>query len=731
VQVCLLASAADADSAAEVQHALKGFGMDIGRADADRILALLSPAALADPAWRARYEHLAARPAARFIPVSFGEIKPSEVPSALRGLNWIPWPARTAFPAAQAVQAIGGDPALYTQSRALRGEADAWDESGRPEELLIADPRRAKAAEEFLERSRADTWASPSARLREFVEASLALRKRNRRKRRNRWLRRAFALAVVGVVAYIVISDLRLTAKTSRLTAAVDITLNPDFPSRTAELAGATLIQGYDAAKPTARIAMLEVLPRPWGEGMLGLNHDGGLLDGVTVPRRNTLWTVEGGGSVVRWNRETGVTVERRKLAPGRLEAIDADADGRTLVAGGLESVWIISTTPWQSRRVEVGSAVDGVALDYARRAVVTHTAAGLAVVSTHTHSVVRRIAHSNDVLDMRRVASGRVFALLRRGRELALVDAVTGAVRSRRAIRGWQFETGAVGPDGRSAVISGPDRQLHYAPRNLRFEPTGLPTTELTDVVALLPRRRVAYGNPEFGVRVAEIDSGLFLGQICTDVLTVEVFRTLPAEPSVLCGNGYTMSIWNPDELGPTPAPPKSVPLHRSKVDRQPPYRLEATAQGRITLLLEQNGKLHRIDELVPKERWTTAAMWEGHSLHVAVGGATGHVEAFDIAGGGDFKRVLDWRAPDATAVTALGWEPRGDAPLRVKTASGRWWRVPSCILCSRDGRLVDLARKRLHMCEVPEAQEALTDRAKQLLELRICPKSVRPVPG
>jgi hypothetical protein len=731
MKVCLLASALDGHRAAELAEALTAFGVDIEAADADLVVVLLSSAGLADPTWVARYDQLAARPGVRFIPVSLEDLDAPRLPESLGGLNWIRWQADEPLPAEQVVQAAGGDPELYTQSRSLRGEADIWDESGRPEELLIADPRRAKAAEAFLTRSQEDTLARPTARLQEFIDASTRLRKRNRRKRRNRWVRRGFALSVVAVVAYVVISTVRLNAQTSRVAVAIDLTLNPDFPSRTAELAGATLIQGYDAVKPTARKALIDVLPRPWGEGEVGLNHDAALLDGVTVPGRNTLWTVEGAGSVVRWNRETGVPLERRLLSVGRLEAIDASPDGSTLVAGGQQSVWVISPAPWRSRRIDVGSDVSGVTLDRARRAAVARTAGGLVVVSTRTASgVERRIPRSKDVLDVRAVADGRVLALLRRGPRLVLLDAVTGAVSASRVIPGWQFEKGALGPDGRSAVITGPDHQLHYAERSLRFRPTGLAVTDVTEVLELLPRRRVAFGGSEFGVRVAEADSGLVLGQVCTDVLTVEILRALPGEPSVLCGNGYTVSIWNPDELGPTPAPPPSVPLHRSRVAREPSFRLEATAPGRITLGFHHEGKVASTSLSLPGERWTTAAIWEGRYLNVAVGGAGGHVEAFDIVDG-KFQRVLDWHAPDATSVRALGWEPQGDAPLRVETASGRWWSVPSCILCSRDGRLVDLARKRLHMCEIPAATDALTDRAKSLLQLRVCPRSMKPAPG
>lgn len=741
---CIAAGDADADCAAELRRLLASAGVTVDAHVAARagqiVVVVLSAAGLADPAFAAQLE-LVDRfclPAVRCIPVARGAFDDSAVPPDLASLNWILWNERDPQSAADhVVIASTGDPATYAEHRTLSAEAQTWEAAGQPDELLLDDRRRARAATAQLKRSGRDSLARTTPELEAFVAASTALVRKNLRSRLWNWpLRCVLAGLIVAFMVQVIrsyVDDL----ETNRISYSLDLTINPDYPDRVAEIAASVLVQGFEAVRPTARATLYDVLARPWGEGVLGLNYDSPLIDVVPVPRRDTLFSADATGSVTRWRRSTGFALERRQLSRRRLETIDVSQDGRLLAVGSFEGLWLVTTSPWKSRFVDLDAKVSGVTLAPAGGAVIAKTTRGLAVVDFDSGAVLRRGGRTDTVLDVQRLAGGSARALIRRGGgpELQIVEPISGRQLAARRVAAWTFETAALGPDGKAVVRRGADRQLHWAPRNLRFKPTGLAVTERSDVIELLPRGFVAYGGREFGVHVAELRTGLVVGTICENLIAIEGVRSVAGEAAVTCTNANLATISNPTELMPTAAPGSGVVRHTAPQIDTDLYSVQAQDDGRLELDWREPGASFRAG-VRSSDRWLVAAIHPGKFVHLAAGSDHGHVVAFDVvkdkkANAMKLVEVARWRSPDGSAVRALGWDPADDGRLYARTDSGRWWAVRACVLCAQDGRLVELVRRRLGMCETSGALDGISDAARKLVQLKTCPPPLKPVQG
>lgn len=732
----IVASDCDRDCELTLRKTLKSAGLVVqprivARPD-QLVVVVLSAAGLADPAFHERLEAVDrfGHENVRCIPVVRGQLDRNPVEADLAALNWITWhPDDEHRSINEIVMAASGDPRLYADHRALTAEAQSWGDAGKPAFLLIDHPKRLSEARRVLARSENDGLAPPTELLRAYVDASAAEIRAVRRKRGRRWVvRGAASLLAVALVSFVAVKS-RITNDTTRISVAITPSINPDFPDRAAEISGAALIQGSEAVKPLARSVMRDVLVRPWGEGAIGLNGDTALLDLVNVPGENLSFSADSTGTVTRWDRETGFPLERRKLSNKRLLSIDVSRDGRHFAAGGENGLWLGTTKPWRSRSVQANAHVSEVVLAPADNAIVADTDEGLLVVDEESAAIRRRGRNGDTVLDLRRTSDGTARALIRRGGDLVLTNPVTGRDVVRRAVAEWQFEAASIAPDGNGVALRAASRQLLWARRDLRFRPTGIAVTEGSNIVEMLTDGWVVYGGSEFGVHVAELATGLDVGQICTDLTAPHDVRSVPGETTIVCLNGVITSTWDAAEFQPAKAPGPDVQLFESATSKESGVVAEVDGSGRFEIRVRADGKVAG-SAVTLRYPLTVSAIRPGPLFHVAAGSQGGRVFAFDVVDG-EFKLTTQWQSPDGTAVKALGWTPTDDGRLHVRTASGRWWDLRPCVLCSREGRMVELARRRLGVCEAAKSLEGMAKQSRELLGLRVCPGAPKVLEG
>lgn len=733
--VVLLAAAADEGRRNAIRSALSQFAVPVQdrppAAGPIRVVVVLSGDAVQDDDWLDEIEALEATGRARFIPVSLGGFDDTRVPAGLRDLNWVRWDLDGPGSAVDLFEAINGDPELYAEHRTLSAEAQLWAESGRADEYLLSDRRRVERAISHLHRSQGDTLARVTPTLEAFVERS---REQARKHRRRSIRRRVVRTAITVFVAAFVVSAVALmrdNVKTNRMSIALDTTYNTDFPSRSAELAAATLIQGFGAAKPMARDVLQEVIPRAWGEGVLGLNHDAAIMVAAASPGSRSLYTADSDGAVTRWDRRTGVPLERHRFTRARLTAIDVASDGRRLAVAAGSELWVVDARTWRARAHTLTGSAVRVVIAAADDAVIAQTEDRLVAIDLDTGADVRTVRATGGALDLRRLANGHARGLVRRPRdEMLLVDPVSGRRHARAVVAPWRGERAAIALDGRRVVRIAPDNQIEDAPAGLQFKPTGLAAGEGTEVLSVLHGDRVAYGGGEFGIRVAELRSGLDLGEICTGLTAVDEVTQLPDEPAVICTNSFLVEVWDPTETAPVTRPPRLLERGRGATYTKEPFKVTGRPDGRLRLRFSHDGKVDQTGITTPALRWSAVTL-HPTTLHVVAGTDRGRVVGFDVGDDGQFSPVLNWQLPDGARVQQLGWDAETAEWLYVRSASKRWWRVRACVNCSRDGRLVELARSRLQMCEVSKAHREITEDARKLLRLRVCPESPSPAGG
>jgi hypothetical protein len=730
-RTAILAASADRAAEQQVRAALESFGIvvahDVELTAGARIVVLISAAAVGDQDWMAAVSLLdaGAVAGARMVPVRVGVIDSELLPPALRDFNWVTWNDGDARAAADLFVAFNSDPDVYEAHRVLATESSAWADAGRNAELLLNDRRRVRQARAHLVAAAQDQVSHVTETMREFVAASGKATGLERRRRIRRWLVRGLVVGIFVALGVYAVSFLREVNGTTYLRAAVDLELNPDNLSREAELASVVLIQGAGGDKQVVRASLRETLTHPWGEGLMVNRLDAALNSSAIAPRKNLVLTADGRGRLTIWNRKTGVATKRLQLTTGdRLVGVDVREDAGLAAVVSADRLWLLAPlTSAAARTMPLGRAVGDVVLSPS--VAVAWSSDALYVVDASTGRRLRTITGLDDVLAVRNVAGGQVRALVRRGDDLAILDPQTGRTTARVAVPKWRFEAGALGPDGRAAALTRPNHQLDYAVARLRFVATGIPVSDAMTGIELLDRRHVILASPEQGVRVVELDTGLQLARVCSEVPSTTHIDVVRGEQTVVCANSGGLDAWPLGEILSRAAPPPLVQLSSSRTNRREDVEVRAAGDGRV--ILRKVGGPQRITYTGLAPRWRVASLHPRYG-YVAAGSIDGRVMGFD-ADDMTMTPVVVWRAPTGLPIIALGWKRGDDLQLYAQTSDDRWWRVPTCIECRFDGVLVEYVRRRLTKCEAADQVKGFSDRSKQVLGIRVCASLPDPV--
>lgn len=692
-----------------------------------RVVVLISAAAVQDRRWNDTVSGLDA--AERIVPVRVGAVEARSIPELLRDLNWIDWsatdPARTG---SQIFTALNSDLETYRTHRRLRADAGAWNDAGRPVGLLLASRRAATDALVHVRHARHDLLSRPDEIVVAYVEASdRETRRRSRRKRRTGLA--ALALIVtVGVAFAAVAIALRTAGKASDLTAtgsamASDIDNRPDRVAMVS--AGALVQQGYGNRRDL-RTAAARALTQPWAAGVLGGLDAHRILDVAFDSRGERAVTVDGDGILTLWDTGTDVAI-RALQVHGALQTgvLDADSSLTTVAVVSGKQAHLIDLSDGADRVSELPEAGSAVVLAPERGYSAVETTDGAIYTVDAASGVVAPSPVTGTVLDLARNSGGDAHALVRRGREVSVVDVRSGAVVVSAGIPENPLEKGALGTSGEIA-LTGADRQIHFGvPKGagVSVRPTGQAVPDTVDVLEVLPERRVAFGGAQFGVRVFDDRAGAEVGEICRGSAGVAELAVAPDGDLVGCIDSYVSELWRTRSLSPLDGLVKLSPAPKPDRIATAAYEVGRSPAGDLSITRRSGGA----PDVIASDGAGPVRSIVATDTGVAAGTDGGVVVQVALDGGPPVE-VGRWSVPGGESVTRVDPDPSDAYSLLITTGSGSMWRVPSCLGCGSETAIVAQVRSRLWGCYTDNQVELLTDASREALGIRACMSSPDP---
>ncbi|MEV6490742.1 hypothetical protein AB0M20_19300 [Actinoplanes sp. NPDC051633] len=732
LRVVLINAGTDEQIVADLASGLQTLGLAVSRkpaADDPDVPAVvvLTRAALADPAWQSKVASLDSA-GVRVIPVQAEDVDATAAPLAVADVNWIKWygpgSARTL---ADVFAAVTADPGRYRLHRSLTGQARAWAAANRDPALLITDHRNAEEAADHVEAATGDGLARPSRLTREYVLASTAQAHWRRGGARKVWaLGMTLVLAAASTIVFAWVTLHRSSADNRLVWLASSIPkISADRPDWAGQLAGALIVQGNDEQRVAARRTLRSMLDRSWPSSFIGAGHDAPFTD--AVPVAGGVLTLDGRGSLTRWNSEDGSVRWRRQLT-AIPTVLDTTPDASTIAAGSEKSLQLITVRPWRRDTVSLPSEVTRLAVIPAAKVVMVATTDGavasIGLSAPHTRRIVGRY---QAVLDVRRTAGGatsRAVVVTAAGR-VALVDTTSRRVVSQARIPlpdDLTTSAGAVGAEGSTIAVQGDDRTLYVGTKTKPLHSTGAVIGEGT-ALAVLPRIQVIYSSHQYGTRVLDGRTEIAEGPFIQAPPMVSFVKASDDGRTVLISNGFGVMIWSASSLAPIGQPGTLAGLGtkaQASVDRT---AIKGTADGTV-VLTRPDAQPYRVRAALGAVS-TVNLSKDGTSA--LVGSSRGEVAEIDVD---DRAVVRRWQAPDGRPVTALGWSA-DPARLMVRTSGGIWWNPQSCAGCGSDGPLLAALRARLSGCVAEENLTGITDGTRRRLGLRVCEKSPQPEAG
>jgi hypothetical protein len=714
LRVALLYVDADEAVAVMLRDGLRDAGFEVvsPASDMDGTIALMSARALKDAAWLAAAERL---PASRLIPVRLGRISADAVPAPLRDLNWIDLVAGN--PASLFGPVFAGlmtDPARHRLSRQLLHEAETWDRAKRPKKLLIDDRRRAQQMRDLLADLGADPTATPNELTVEFVERSAQVSLRSYRKRRRWRILVALGAAVAAIFAAAYVPKIRAETRVNHaaiVTTGDDAILNA-MPEWSAANAATLLLEGTTAQQELGRSTLLQALQRPWAIGVVDFIEsvramtpfDHGSLTALVAqtPRGSAFAVIDARRSAILWSVELPGTYVRVDVAPDGLTAV---------VAGlGLASVDLIKhsvrvlTHSGRFRAVRLGTGGH----------IALASEDGRLAVTSLVDPSVRVVGQFASELDLEPRVAGSFSALVAtREHRFAIVSIPSGAVIAQSHTTGPSI-TGALAPSGSQAIIAGDDGGLWRFGAGQPDEPTGIAVpSQLNDMQWTSDERLVLASESERG-QVVYLPRGEPLGQVCWDVSRLISVQVEGDAETVSCVGAGLRSLWR------LPRAPSAhpVPGESSTRDADGPAASIETRDADVRISWHGEPETRSTGWFSPSASNVSAVAFSPDGSEIVVGAQGGHVTLLALTDQ-DVRLVSQWRTPDLSSITAVGWS-RGPV---ATSASGQTWRVPTCAGCQTDSGLLRAARKRFSGCFTNRQLAWIDDPARKALGLRLCP--------
>jgi hypothetical protein len=729
-----------ADSATAAVADLVGFleraGFEItGPTGAATCVVVISPDAVMSDTWRARVDALGG---IRPVPFAIHDLDSSLVPTQLADLNWVlaePRSPLTAF--GRVLAAIVSDPKSQDELRTIRAEADAWEDAGRPTELLTSDRHRARAMEDLLREVENNLLHEVRSRLQQYVQASSA------HARKASWShvrRRTGVFAAVGVLVAALLAVPSITV-VSRLVHSMgvgsgDSALMVPVPQWSGVQAGALILDGTAEQKDLGRIALRRALALPWSptgievpspfsvEGMQPL--EGGeaaamLLMDDSAHSYLTLFDVSRGRFV--WRVPVGLSGHCFTLSPDGRNAVVVNrsaivgVDLRTRAVheiapsrGNLSAEHACLSVVW-TRAGDISYAIDDGEIKWLRPKDGTWHSSG-------PFSSVSDLRATGD-------ASVRALAALDES-SYGVIDAETGRILATtsmsqpttalrfRITPSDQVPAGTLSPSGDLAVVQGPDRQLWSFSPGAAATPTGIALPEGENVIRLMSGDRLLMAGHAYGVKAVLFPGGAPIGRICPEMPHLQRL-TLSADDSwVACLDRVAYS------LAPVPAAPFTGPVSMSTSLSSSVGPAGIAAEGRevVATRTPAGGKALQTSRFIVFADPVAAVAVSEDGSRALLASTGGAVEILSLRGPA-VTPVVTWHLPGGGGAIGVSWSSQGPV---VQSGAGTRWLVPDCADCDNDAGLIAALRSRIRGCMTELQLKNVSDSARRRLGLHLC---------
>jgi len=713
--VALLGVVADREVSDALEAALRNAGLSVVDPEGDGVLdglvVLMSRDSVVDRRWQASAEELSAT---RIVPVRIdGEITDVQVPDRIAPLNWIDWrPANPASTSGLVLVGLYTDPDRHRVAQELAQQALAWAQAQRSDDLLISDSGRAERMQDQLEEMEADSFTSTDPLVRPFVEASMRLA---RKARRRRWGGRMLALFVLLAAISVVtkgVAEVRSRSLINKATivTAGDPTVLEDQPEWSAANAAALLLEGTATQRQLGRLTIARALSQPWTysevdylDSIRSMVSFGGGRTGAAL----TFTYSRSMTGFVLLDLRAGRWIGQR-LLPGVYQAIDVASDGSEAVLAG-DGVAAIDIHTGRLRVL----VKDG---HYTRVRV-----GKLAIAAASAEGDVRlldlaghvRYAHRyRGVIDLGEPGRANAHALvsIARGR-VGIVDVATGRVIAR-ARAAAIAPSGSLSPDGSRAIVEGDDGEFWQFGAGMRPQPTGIPVPVAVNDVAWAPGDRLVVVSDSERGQVVLLPRGEPLGHVCWGHPMPNEIR-LDRHADVLACGGGGAAFWRIPS-GPRADAGQGVSSATTDSDRN----VTVEAKGsRVRVRFHGRFGTGRTDWSTPLNSVITAVKISPEGDQAAVGSAGGDVATLGFTNAGSGVVGL-WNGPEGAPVVAIGWD---DGPI-ASTTTGRHWKVPTCPRCQTDSGLLDAVRARNTGCLTTRQLQWVRETVRRRIGVHVC---------
>lgn len=719
--VAILACPTDAPMAAAVSASVAAMGLlpvgpaEVGRAPVRAVVVVLTPAATADPAWCAEYMRIESA-GTRVVAVRRESLSRFTLPGDLSGQPRLDWADTDAARSALFV-ALTSDPAEYETHRDLVYQARGWIAARRDPALLISDQRGARAAADHIARSSGDPLSRPGSLLVEYVDASVALGRRQQRASRSRIGTIAgaalllVALLVVGVHDYRTLIAHNAVGK-HLVALPGEATADPALAAVTA---AAAVIDGDTQESADAREALTSLLgQQPWPTSSVAV-ADHTVRDVAVLPGGDLL-VLDNTGMLTRVAASTDATKWRRAVGSSAT-AIDADAN--QIAVADARSIHLVTPDTGQAQTVNMGGTVRDVALDGADRlAVADIDSTRLATVGLGPSNPVRPAGTYRRVFVVRHLVDGGVRALVDTGTAIEVLDPLDHTHAARLPLpEGSEVVSGALDATGTRVVVVTANGQAYYgalaAPTSLG---AALGTT--AGPLAVLPGDRVVAAPPGRAPQVYDMRSGLVTDRLNSTLADISQLYVSDDGDTLVVASGGSITTWATAALGSLAGPGRGAHLSSSAAPTLDNAQLRA--DGTVTAT-DHYGIAHILTAV---SGTVTAAVLSADGRELLVGSDHGDVAEVDLVGDGgvaDLSLVRSWKSPNGAAIRAVGWSA-APGRLMIQTADGAWWQPTSCDGCGTATGVLGALRSHLLACYSNGFLTGISPADRQQLGLHTC---------
>jgi hypothetical protein len=669
-------------------------GLAIQPADAevpaDGVVMLMSQAALLDAVWRQRADTIGS---GRLVVVRIGALEDGIVPEMLARPNWLDWNAE--HPAATMGAVLAGllaDPGRRRLARELTNEAFTWAKAGRPDGLLMSDYRRAQRMSAVLTDIENDPLAHPGEFVPAFVQTSLGITGRQRRKTRRRRVAAAVVLLIALVAGLGSLAAIKAAGHSNKeaIVTSGDPAVISQLPEWSAANAGALLATGTAAEQSLARATLLDAFARRWDLNTLDFLRNTVSLQPFAGGTRAVAigLTATGGRALAIVTLPQGRLLSARPLA-GAYTYAGVTPDGNAALAVGNDLPLVrLDLRTGASRTIPVTGGVDGAEQLNDGRIVMAPSSTSLAVLNPATGALAS-VGHYRGVFALDTTAPSGTALVSEAGDRVAIVDAADGRTVAAGTVPLAADPRGAIAPGGREAVVTGADGQL-WVIGPAGATPTGIPVPGVIEQLLFTTGDRVVVASSDEYAQVYLLARSELIGTICTDAVGLDAVAVDPTGTTAVCLGAET-TVWS------VPSDPVAVPASGLSSSPSASGPTASVSASGATLTIRLRGALGRstIPGLDPLQSPITAARLSPDGRSIIVGAADGSAAIIGLTPA--FARVVSpWHAPDGAAIHAVGWS---SGPVAV-TTSGQAWSVTDCPDCTTDAGLLAELRSRATGC-------------------------------